>query len=84
MAAVVQIELEDGRYARISTGTGAGHISANPEQFDPLFEPSAHAITWAELYPDPMGLSCPLGPCYLCPALVRGKCDWAGSLNAGD
>jgi len=80
MAEVVQIELQDGRFAQISIGTGAGHISDTPEQFDPLFEESAHAITWKQLsalYPDPMGLDCPLGPCYRCSALVRGKCDWA-------
>ena len=81
MAEVAQITLQDGRYAQISTGTGAGHIS-NTTQFDPAVNPDAYAIIWAgilALYPDPMGFACSLGPCYQCPALIQGKCDWAGS-----
>ena len=80
MAEVAQLQLKDGRQVRISTGTGAGHIS-NTTQLDPAFDESAYAITWPQilaLYPDPMGFDCPLGPCYQCPALLQGKCDWAG------
>ena len=86
MAEVAQLQLQDGRHVRISTGTGAGHIS-NTTQLDPAVNPGAYAITWAEvlaLYPDPTGFDCPLGPCYQCPALTQGKCDWAGCVNAGD
>ena len=86
MAEVVQVTLRDSRQVRISTGTGAGHIS-NTTQFDPAVNPDAYAITWAEilaLYPDPMGFDCALGPCYQCPALLQGKCDWAECADAGD
>ena len=85
MAGVAQITLQDGRQVRISTGTGAGHIS-NTTQLDPAFDESAYAIAWPQilaLYPDPMGFDCSLGPCYQCPALLQGKCDWAG-LQKGD
>jgi hypothetical protein len=42
------------------------------------------ALDHAARCPDPLGLDCPLGPCAECPALMRGKCDWEGLVDAGD
>jgi len=46
--AVVQYQKGD-QYYRINPATGAGHVSGDPDEFDPARNPTAYAVTVDEI-----------------------------------